>query len=314
MRPRPFLALVGPTASGKTEASIGVAASLGAEILCIDSMLVYRGMDVGTAKPTSAQRDAVPHHLLDLVEPSEPFSVARFQAAAARSLADIEGRGQAALLVAGSALYLRAVVDGFEIPETEPATRGLLEAEVRVLGPQALYRRLASFDPAAAARIEPANGRRVVRALEVAAITGRPFSSGADAWASYPEGALAAAGVDLPRDVLRRRIEERTVHMMPGLLAETRALLDGGSERFLTSRQAIGYAEAVACLRGRMSEEEAAAAIIRRTKALARRQMAWFRRDPRIRWFPAPAEGAAGIQEALTGFFRGALDAVEVER
>jgi len=301
----PF-ALVGPTASGKTEASLPVAEALHAEIVCVDSMLVYRGMDVGTAKPTPEERARVPHHLIDLADPTEPFSVARFQRAARRALDAIRSRGAAALLVGGSGLYHRAVVDELRFPGTSPSIRRRLEAEVDRMGPEALHRRLASSDPEAAAKIEPGNARRVVRALEVAAVTGRPFSSFADDWHRYPPGAVVAAGIEVPRAVLHRRIDRRVASMMPGLLSETAALAERehGFAGFLTATQAIGYAEAFAVLEGRVSEEEAVRRTASRTRALARRQMAWFRGDPRIRWFATGEGGAAERADDLVAFFR----------
>ena len=306
-RGRSLPAIVGPTASGKTAASLPVAEALGAEIVSVDSMLVYRGMDVGTAKPSAAERARVPHHLLDLADPAEPFSVAVFQRCAREAIAGIEGRGRVPLLVGGSGLYFRAVVDGLVFPGIDPATRALLEAEVAAVGPAALHRRLTGLDPAGAAKMEPSNARRVVRALEVAAITARPFSSFGEAWDRYPPEAARAAGIDVPRPVLHRRIERRVEAIMPGLVEETRRLLDQGSGfgAFLTATQAIGYAEAAAFLEGRASLEEAAGATVRRTKALARRQLAWFRRDPRVRWFPAGEDGAAGIVDDLLGHLRG---------
>jgi tRNA dimethylallyltransferase len=300
-----LLALVGPTASGKTEASIPVARALGAEIVCIDSMLVYRGMDIGTAKPTAEQRQQVPHHTIDLMDPGEAFSVASFQQLALEAIAEMQGRGHLALLVGGGGLYYRAVVDGLEFPGTVPATRALLEAEAAVLGPEALYQRLAAFDPEAARKIQPGNSRRTVRALEVAALTGRAFSSFAVYWDRYQTAAVRAAGIALPRQILHRRIEQRVHAMMPTLLDETRSLLEKGFGLFLTSSQAIGYAEAAACLEGALTEEEAATLTVRRTKALARRQMAWFRRDPRIRWFETREEGALAVVEEIVTYLRG---------
>jgi tRNA dimethylallyltransferase len=302
LRTEPLLALLGPTASGKTEASLDIAEAIGAEIACLDSTLVYRGMDVGTAKPTRQDRARVPHHLLDLVEPGQPFTVAEFQRLARDAINGIVARGRSPLLVAGGGLYFRAVVDGLEFPGTVPPTRRLLEAEARVLGPERMYARLTELDPDAARKIAPANVRRTVRALEVAAITGRPFSSYAKAWERYPVGAVRAAGIDLGRDVLHRRIEERVLRMMPDLLRETAGLVEVGFGWFLSSSQAIGYAEAAACLAGRIGEGEAAARTIRRTKRLARHQIGWFRRDPRIRWFRAGGDGARGIVEELLNY------------
>jgi tRNA dimethylallyltransferase len=298
---------VGPTASGKTAASLDVAVAVGAEIVGIDSTNVYRGIDVGTDKPSPEERAVVPHHLLDLVDPGEDFSVARFQSLAIEAIAGIRGRGRAPLLVGGSGLYYRAVVDGLRFPGTVPAVRATLEAESVALGPEGLHRRLAGFDPEAAARIEPANVRRTVRALEVAANTGRPFSSFAEAWDRYAPDAVVAAGVDVPRPVLHRRIEVRAERIMPALLEETRTLLERGHRGFIEGSQIIGYAEAVACLEGGTSQDEALRATVKRIKALARHQMAWFRRDPRIRWFEAGEEGAGAIAPELIAFFRKGL-------
>jgi tRNA dimethylallyltransferase len=292
------LALVGPTASGKTEASIRLARRLGAEIVLVDSMTVYRGMDVGTAKPSPEERAGVPHHLLDVADPVEPFSVARFQALAGEALAGIRDRGRPALLVGGSGLYYRAVVDDLEFPGTDPAVRGVLQAEAAAIGPEALHRRLAGFDRRAAAGMEPSNARRAVRALEVAALTGRPFSSFARAWDRYPGGRVRAAGVTMPPDVLRARIEARVRRLIDGgLVDEVRGLLDRGFA--VTATQAIGYVEMAEHLAGRCGLEEAAERMVRRTRSLARRQLAWFRRDPRIRWFEAGPEGAAALVDEI---------------
>jgi tRNA dimethylallyltransferase len=301
-----LLALVGPTASGKTEAAAAVAEALGAEIVSIDSTTVYRGMDVQTAKPTPEQRARVPHHLVDVADPEEPFSVAQFQRMAVEVVDDIRRRGHHPLLVGGSGLYYRAVVDRLAFPGTEPGVRSLLEAEASVVGPERLHERLSSFDPPAAERMEPANTRRVVRALEVAAITGRPFSSFAGDWERYPKENVRAAGIDVPRSILYRRIEERARADLPGLIEETGRLLRRGAGPFLTSLQAIGYAEAMGVLEGRMDRREALSVIVRRVKALARRQMAWFRRDPRIRWFAVGDDGAAGVLDDLTEYLSGA--------
>jgi tRNA dimethylallyltransferase len=246
-----------------------------------------------------------------LADPVEPFSVARFQALARRAIEDIHRRGHSVLLVGGGGLYYRAVVDGLAFPATAPDVRSLLQAEASVLGPEVMYRRLEELDPDAARRIEPGNARRTVRALEVAALTGKRFSEHYQAWASYPDGVVRVAGVDIERTALYARIEERVRGMMPGLLAEAGALLEAGFGSFLTSSQAIGYAEGVACLRGEMSQAEAAARTIKRTKALARRQTAWLRRDPRIRWFAAGDEGAGGIVSQLAEYLAARAEPVD---
>ena len=303
----PLIALVGPTASGKTEAGLVLAEALGAEVVSIDSMLVYRGMDVGTAKPTAAERARVPHHLMDLIEPSEPFSVAAFQREARGAIGAIVGRGARAILVGGSGLYLRAVVDDLEFPGTDPETRAELERQASTLGAARMYQRLAALDPVAAGRIEPRNLRRIVRALEVAAITGRPFSTFARSWGRYPAGAVKAAGVRMSREVLIERIGRRMDAMLEkGWLDEVRTLVEEGFGGWLTSSQAIGYAELARHLRGDMTLAEAVEATLKRTGNLARRQMAWFRRDPRIHWFDVGAGGAVEAVDLMSAFLEDA--------
>jgi tRNA dimethylallyltransferase len=299
-----MLALVGPTGSGKTAASIPIAEALGGELVSIDANLVYRGMDVWTGKPTEQERRRVRHHLIDLVDPVGPIGAATFQGLARRAIRDIHRRGRWALLVGASGLYYRAVVDDLEFPGTEPGTRSILEAEAQALGPEVLYRRLAELDPAAAGRIDPRNARRTVRALEVAAITGRPFSSFHRAWDRFVPGSVLAAGIDVPRPILHRRIQDRVERLLPALLEETRRLLDRGFGPFITSFHVIGYAEAATCLEGLIGPEEAAARIAKRDRALARRQVSWFRRDPRVRWFRSGEEGAIGVIQDLVSYFR----------
>jgi tRNA dimethylallyltransferase len=295
-------ALVGPTASGKTEAAIAVAAALGAEIVSVDSMLVYRGMDIGTAKPTPAQRSAVPHHLLDLAEPSERFTVARFQ----REAVDVLGRVGAPLLAGGSGLYFRAVVDDLRFPPEDPAIRAALEAEADELGPDELFRQLADADPVAAERIDPANIRRTVRALEVIRITGSAFSEFAAAWEVYDPSRVRVAGVRLDAAALDPRVRARVASMLDeGWLDEVRHLVDQGLGAWLTASQAIGYMELAAHLDGRLALDEAMERTIKRTKELARRQLSWFRRDPRVEWFDADDRGAAALAEPLTTYLEG---------
>lgn len=306
MAAEPLFALVGPTASGKTEAGIAIADAIGAEIVSVDSTTIYRGMDVGSAKPTPEQRARVRHHLVDVADPDEAFTVARYQRLARAAIRDVRARGRRVLLVGGSGLYYRAVVDDLGFPPTDAATRTTLEEEAVAIGSEGLHRRLEALDPVAAGRIQPDNVRRTIRALEVAEVTGRRFSDFAAEWERYPADRVRAAGVDVPRAVLRRRIEERVrAQFARGFVEEVRALRERGLERSPTARQAIGYAEVSRHLAGECSLEEAAALIVKRTKALARRQMAWFRRDPRIRWFTAADEGAADVLDDLMGYLRG---------
>lgn len=294
------LALVGPTAAGKTAVAVGLAErGLGGravEIVCVDSMTVYRGMDVGTAKPGPELRRRVPHHLLDIWDPAEPFSVAEFQHRARAAIHDVLARGATPLLVGGSGLYFRAVVDELEFPPTDPDVRaGLARAD-----PDVLRARLKEADPDAAALIDPSNVRRVVRALEVIAITGRRFSDFRAGWnrfeSRYP--GLRVAGLSVSPDVLRARIELRADEMLArGLLDEVRGLLRRGYRESLTAAQAIAYREALAVIDGAMTEAEMREEVARATRRFARRQMGWFRRDPRVRWFDAEdlARAEAGI-------------------
>jgi tRNA dimethylallyltransferase len=302
----PLLALVGPTASGKTDAATALAERLRAEIVSVDSMLVYRGMDVGTAKPTPAERARVRHHLIDVAEPSESFSVARYQALARDAVEQIRSRGGRVLLAGGTVLYLRAVVDDLAFPATDPALRRELEQEADRVGALGMYERLVTSDPIAAEKIQPGNVRRVVRALEVTRLTGRPFSSFAAAWERYDPERVRAAGVRMPRDILWKRIEARVMDQLDaGLLDEVRALVDRGFGGWLTSAQAIGYAEFAEHVSGRMTLDDAVAATVKRTKALARRQLAFLRRDPRIRWFEAGADGAGALVDEIAEYLDG---------
>jgi tRNA dimethylallyltransferase len=301
-RPGPVLALVGPTASGKTALALELAPRLGAEVVSADAMLVYRGMDIGTAKPTPRERARVPHHLVDLVDPAEEFSVARFQPLARAAVADILGRGRVPLLVGGSGLYFHAVVDEFVFPPTDDAVRARLEAETAAAGLPAMYRRLADADPPAAARIQPGNLRRVVRALEVMELTGRPFSSFRAAMdAPVSRYRLTAVGLDPGAEALRARVAERVAAMAAaGLVDEVRRL--AGLPLSRTARQAIGYKELLDAMERGTPAEEALEAVVRRTRAYARHQLAWFRRDPRVRWstLPPGPRRLAWAMETLT--------------
>lgn len=291
----PVLALIGPTAAGKTALALELAGRLGADIVSMDSALVYRGMDIGTDKPSPAELASVRHHLVDIAEPSETVTVARFQALARQAIAEIHAAGRTPLLVGGSGLYFRSVVDPLEFPGTDATVRSRLEAEAAAVGAAELYRRLQAIDPKAAAVIEPANVRRTIRALEVAEVTGRPFSSFRTAWESRQSiFDLTVAGLTWPRDELHRRIEARVdAQIARGLVAEVEGLVAAGMRQSLTSVQALSYAQILAFLDGTLSLDEAVAEIKLRTRRFARRQESWFRADPRVAWSPADPAGAA---------------------
>jgi tRNA dimethylallyltransferase len=293
-------ALVGTTASGKSALALAAARhDRRIELVSVDSMQVYRGMDIGTAKPTPADRADVPHHLLDVAEPWEDFTVADFQVHVRRALADIESRGRRALLVGGTGLYLRAVVDDLEIPGRFPDVRATLEADPDTVG---LHRRLDELDPVAAGRMEPTNRRRVVRALEVTLGSGRPFSSYGPGLEAYPPTRFRMLGVALPDEVLAARIESRYREQLDaGLLDEVRRLRDDPRGLSRTARQALGYKEMFDHLDGAETLDEALDLAIRRTRRFARRQRSWFRRDPRVGWLAAddPAELVDPLVDAL---------------
>jgi tRNA dimethylallyltransferase len=294
------LALVGQTASGKSALALLAAKRLGdIEIVSVDSMQVYRGMDIGTDKPNRAARDAVPHHLLDVADPSEEFSVAQFQAAALAAIADIERRGKRALLVGGTGLYFQAVVDGLQLPGQWPIERAQIESEPDT---PALYAQLSELDPIAAGRMESTNRRRVVRALEVTLGSGRAFSSFGGGLTAYPPSPFLLAGIVLSPDVVNDRIAVRYERQLAaGFVDEVRALAGRPAGLSRTARQALGYRELLAHVEGTASLHEAIDLAVRRTRRFARRQRAWFRRDPRIRWVTVDGADACTALPALLG-------------
>jgi tRNA dimethylallyltransferase len=299
---------VGPTASGKSALGLELARTLGdVEIVSIDSMQVYRSMDIGTAKPSPAERAAIPHHLIDVADPWEEWSVARFQSEARQAVAEIEARGHRALLLGGTGLYVQAVVDDLRFPGEDLELRAEITAEVEG-EPDALaaaYRELERLDPVAASRIEPTNVRRIVRALEVIRSTGQPFSSFGPGLSDYGSTVFPVqlAGVAIPRPLLRDRIEQRFDAMVDaGLVDEVRSLDADCRGWSRTARQAIGYKEIQGYLHGDADFEAARELAIRRTRSLARRQRVWFRRDPRIHWFGA-AENSGDLLPALLAWW-----------
>ena len=286
-----LLALVGPTASGKSSIALGLAETFGCEIVCADSMTVYRGMDIGTAKPGLADRTRIAHHLLDVADPGESFSVARYQRLAREAMNGIRSRDRIPIVVGGSGLYFRAVVDDLDFPPTDPAVRSRLEKE----DGETLAARLKRDDSEAATFIDLSNRRRVVRALEVIEITGKPFSSFRDAWGRYTPAIVAGLAPSL--DILDARIEQRLHEMLEGgLLDEVRGLITGGYREALLTSQAIPYHQAVGLVEETMTKEEFFRQAARATRRLARRQLSWFRRDPRIRWFDGDQTERVGAE------------------
>lgn len=276
------------------------ASHAGVEIVAVDAMQVYRRMDIGTAKPSAADQAAVPHHGIDLAEPSDDFAVTDFERAASAALVGVTQRGGRALLVAGTGLYLRALTDRMEIPGRWPEVRQQLEERASVEGSAALHRELAGLDPVAAGRMEPSNERRVVRALEVTVGSGRPFSSFGPGMDQYAPVEFEQVGVQWPRDVLTARIAERVHRMMAaGLLAEVERLLAEALPLSRSARQALGYKELIAHLEGDVSLDEAVASVIVRTRQFAVRQERWFRRDPRIRWVQIEHDPVAEVLAVL---------------
>jgi tRNA dimethylallyltransferase len=298
VRPR-VVAVVGPTASGKSELAMDLAEALGGEVVNTDSMQIYRGMDIGTAKLPEPDRRGITHHLMDVLDVTEPATVAEFQRWARAVVDDCRGRSVTPVLVGGSALYTRAILDRFEFPGTDPALRADLERELASAGPEELHRRLAALDPEAAERIVPSNGRRLVRALEVVALTGRRFSATLPSLDYFYPDAVQI-GVDIPRPVLDERIERRVQVMWDaGLVDEVRRLAAEGLREGRTASRALGYQQVLAFLAGEITEEEAQERTVVGTRRFARRQDAWFRKDPRIHWVgwddPDRAAQALGV-------------------
>ncbi|MEN9643548.1 MAG: tRNA ((37)-N6)-dimethylallyltransferase MiaA [Actinomycetota bacterium] len=295
------LVVVGPTGSGKSDVAMAYAlARPGTEIVAVDAMQVYRGMDVGTAKPSTDDRSAVVHHGLDLADPGDEFAVAEFVRVASAAIDGIEARHGRALLVAGTGLYLRALTDPMELPGRWPDVREQLEQRAAREGAAVLHAELVALDPLAASRMEPSNERRIVRALEVTLGSGRPFSSFGPGLDQYPPVPFVQVGLQWSRPALAQRIEARVHRMMAaGLLAEVSALLDQPAGLSRTAMQALGYKELIDHLRGECSLDEAVDTVVLRTRQYAVRQERWFRRDPRIRWVPIEHDPVAEVLPVL---------------
>lgn len=297
------VAIVGPTAAGKSSLSLALAEQLGAEIVNADSMQLYRGMDIGTAKLMPGDRRGIRHHVLDIWDVRETASVAEYQRMARAAIDDIYARGLVPMLVGGSGLYIRAVLEHFEFPGTDPELRERLEAELSAVGPRAMHTRLAALDPAAAGKILPSNGRRIVRAIEVIELTGGPFTAVLpEPRPAYPSVQI---GVDLDSTKLDDRIAVRVRYMWDaGLVDEVRALAAHGLREGRTASRALGYQQILAYLDGSCSLEQASADTTQATRRFVRRQRTWFHRDPRIRWLDATAPdlvpAALGMIEQAT--------------
>ncbi|MEV0591029.1 tRNA (adenosine(37)-N6)-dimethylallyltransferase MiaA [Nonomuraea cavernae] len=284
MRQQPVIAVVGPTAAGKSDLAVDIALRLGGECVNADSMQLYRGMDIGTAKLSLAEQRGVPHHLLDVWDVTVTASVAEYQKLVRPLIESLP----VPVLVGGSGLYVRAAIDDLRFPGTDPEIRARLEAELAETGPAPLHERLRRQDPAAAAAILPSNGRRIVRALEVIEHSGRPFSATMPSYQAVCPS--VQIGLLVPRPELDERIAVRVRRMWEaGLVEEVRGLLGQGLAEGRTAGRALGYAQVLRYLEGEWTEEEALEETIRATRRFARRQESWFRRDPRVRWLPYDA-------------------------
>jgi tRNA dimethylallyltransferase len=292
------IAVVGATAAGKSDLAVELALGIDGEVVNADSMQLYRGMDIGTAKLAPAERRGVPHRLLDVWDVTAPANVADYQRLARSAIGEVWSRGRIPLLVGGSGLYVRAVLDDLEFPGTDAAVRARLEAELGAVGPEALHARLRERDPAAAAAILPSNGRRVVRALEVIELSGGTFS------ATMPDHRYVydavQIGLDVPRTELDERITVRVERMWAaGFVDEVRALEAQGLRSGRTAARALGYAQVLRALAGEWTEEQAKEQTIRATRRFARRQESWFRRDSRVHWLPYDAPDLLDRARAL---------------
>ncbi|MFE2180203.1 tRNA (adenosine(37)-N6)-dimethylallyltransferase MiaA [Streptomyces sp. NPDC059455] len=287
--PPRVIAVVGPTAAGKSDLGVALARHLDGEVVNADSMQLYRGMDIGTAKLTEDERQGVPHRLLDIWDVTQTASVAEYQRLARAEMDRLLAEGRTPVLVGGSGLYIRGAIDALEFPGTDPAVRARLEAELEERGSGVLHARLADADPEAARAILPSNGRRVVRALEVIEITGRPFTANLPGHEAVYD--TLQIGVDVERPELDERIALRVDRMWDaGLVEEVRRLEDAGLRSGRTASRALGYQQVLAALAGECAEEEARAETVRATKRFARRQDSWFRRDPRVHWLSGAAD------------------------
>lgn len=307
----PLVVITGPTATGKSEVGVLVAEKVGGEIISADSMLIYRGMDIGTAKPTPDEMRGIPHHMIDIVEPDEDYSVALFQEQARAVIKEIHERNKLPVLVGGTGLYVRAVIDDYDFSGArgDKSLRENLLKEATDNGPESLHQRLSEVDPQAASKLHPRDTRRVIRALEVYHLTGKPISSYQRVdQCTRPLYNLFMFGLNMDRDKLYRRIEQRVDRMIAaGLVDEVRGLLLRGFSVELNSMRGLGYKEIAAYLTGMLSLEQAVELLKRNTRRFAKRQLTWFRRDTRIKWYNIDEYGG---HEAVAKEIAGQLEGV----
>ncbi|MFI5807999.1 tRNA (adenosine(37)-N6)-dimethylallyltransferase MiaA [Streptomyces sp. NPDC051561] len=302
------IAVVGPTAAGKSDLGVALAQHFGGEVVNADSMQLYRGMDIGTAKLTPGERGDIPHHLLDIWDVTVTANVAEYQRLARKEIDRLLAEGRTPVLVGGSGLYVKGAIDAMEFPGTDPEVRARLEAELAEQGPGALHLRLAAADPAAGSAILPSNGRRIVRALEVIEITGRPFTANLPGHESVYD--TVQIGVDVARPELDERIATRVDRMWEaGLVEEVRMLEEQGLREGITASRALGYQQVLAALAGDCTDDEARAETVRATKRFARRQDSWFRRDPRVHWLSGAAEHRAELPHQALALLERAVTA-----
>jgi tRNA dimethylallyltransferase len=296
----PLIIICGPTATGKSDLALEVAEKFDGEIINADSMQLYKGMDIGTAKLAEVERRGIPHHLLDILSVNQDASVAAYQGLARSAIEDIQGRDKAAIVVGGTGLYIKSIIDEMNFPETDPELRAKLESEAELLGTAELYSRLRLLDPDAAAAIEPANVRRIIRALEVIEVTGKPYSANlpSDTSLRFPDA--LHIGLAMERTSLAPRIETR-VHRMfhQGLVGEVERLIGDGLLEGATAQRAIGYAQVISMINGEMSKEQAIEETIVATRQYVRRQETWFKRDLRIQWIGEDERRLPFIEERI---------------
>lgn len=296
----PLIIICGPTATGKSDLALEVAEKFNGEIINADSMQLYEGMNIGTAKLTLEERAGIPHHLLDILKVNQDASVAQYQELARAAIDEIRGRGKAVIVVGGTGLYIKSIIDEMNFPETDPALRKKLEEESELLGAAELYSRLRLLDPEAAAAIEPANTRRIIRALEVIEVTGKPYSANlpSDTSLRYPDA--IHIGLAMERTALAPRIQAR-VHRMfeQGLISEVEGLLESGLLEGNTAQRAIGYAQVIALIRGELNQSQAIEETIVATRQYVRRQETWFKRDLRIQWIDQGQPRLPFIEERI---------------